>query len=246
MNFSKNINFNKYFYFKSEKLLYFLYFFCFTFIFISFVDSIFYAPIDYQQKGAFRIIYVHVPSAFMSIFIYCVMSLMSFIYLVWKIELASIIAYSSSFIGLQFTFSALITGSFWGKPMWGTWWVWDARLTSELILLFLYIGYICLKFSISNKSIANKSCSILNLMGIVNIPVIHFSVVWWNTLHQKTTFLNLSPGINFRMSFPLILSLIGFFLFYVLTVILITRNEILLYEKNSKWVKDEVRRYYDE
>jgi heme exporter protein C len=137
------------------------------------------APADYQQGDSFRIIYVHVPAAWMSLFIYMVMAVSGAIALVWRIKLAEIVAISSAPIGAGFTFLALATGSLWGKPMWGAWWVWDARLTSELILLFLYLGVIGLYGAIEDKRAASRAVAILALVGVVNIPIIHYSVEWW-------------------------------------------------------------------
>jgi len=200
---------------------------CMIFIIYGVISSLFFVKMDIQQKDAFRIIYVHVPSAYMSIFIYVIMGVMSILYLTFKDEIFNIIAYSSVEIGAVFTFIALCTGSIWGKPMWGTWWIWDARLTSELILLFLYLGYLGLRKAIMNDFIASKSCAILNLLGLINIPIIHYSVEWWYTLHQKAT-LSSRPTIEIEMLYPLLAMILGFFLFYVLIVIISVKNEILI------------------
>lgn len=149
--------------------------------------GLFLAPPDYQQGDSYRIIFIHVPSAWMSLFIYTVMAAAGCIALVWRIKLAEIVAISSAPVGAGFTFIALVTGSLWGKPMWGTWWVWDARLTSELILLFLYLGVIGLYNAIDDKRSASRAVAILALVGVVNIPIIHYSVEWWSTLHQGPT-----------------------------------------------------------
>ena len=170
-----------------DKYVFILIFPCIFFILYGLVYGLFIVEADIQQKEAFRIIYVHVPSAYMSILIYAIMGFMSFLYYFWNIEIADIVARSSVFIGTIFTIIALFTGSVWGKPMWGTWWVWDARLTSELILLFLYFGYFGLRKSITNYYISSKSTALLNLVGLFNIPIIHYSVEWWYTLHQKAT-----------------------------------------------------------
>jgi len=147
-------------------------------------DGLVLAPPDYQQGDSYRIMFIHVPAAWMSMFIYIIMAGAGAIGLIWKIKLADVVAASCAPLGASFTFLALVTGSLWGKPMWGTWWVWDARLTSELILLFLYLGYIALQSAIDDTVTAARASTVLALVGVVNIPIIHYSVVWWNTLHQ--------------------------------------------------------------
>ena len=145
------------------------------------------APPDYQQGESYRIIFVHVPSAWMSLFAYMVMAVSGAIVLIWRMKLADVVAAASAPVGATFTFLALVTGSLWSKPMWGTYWVWDARLTSELILLFLYLGYMALRASMDDPRTAARASAVLALVGGVNIPIIHYSVVWWNTLHQGAT-----------------------------------------------------------
>ena len=199
------------------------------------------APTDYEQGEAYRIIYVHVPSAWMSLFIYMVMAITGAIGLIWHIKLAEVISISSAPIGASFTFLALVTGSIWGKPMWNTWWVWDARLTSELLLLFLYLGVIALYNAIEDKRTAARAVAILALVGVVNIPIIHYSVEWWNTLHQGPTVTKFDkPSIHLSMLIPLLLMAVAFKLFYVIAVILRARNEVLERDKNSGWVGDIV------
>ena len=140
--------------------------------------GLFVAPTDYQQGESYRIMYIHVPAAWLSMFIYVVMAVCGLISLVWRIKMTEVIVISSAAVGASFTFLALATGSLWGKPMWGTWWVWDARLTSELLLLFLYLGIIALHGAIEDKRVAARAVSILALVGVVNIPIIHYSVEW--------------------------------------------------------------------
>ena len=164
------------------------------------------APPDYQQGDSYRIIYVHVPSAWMSMFVYVVMAGMAAIGLIWRVKLMAILATASAPIGASFTFLALATGSIWGKPMWGTWWVWDARLTSELILLFLYFGFMALQGAISDRQTAWRAGAILLLVGVVNIPIIHYSVEWWYTLHQPATVTKFDkPSIDMSMLTPLLI-----------------------------------------
>ena len=205
---------------------------------VGLTGGLVYAPPDYQQGESFRIIYVHVPSAWMSLFIYMVMVSAGTLGLVWHVKLGDMIARASAPLGAWFTFLALATGSLWGKPMWGTYWVWDARLTSELILLFLYLGYIALQGAIEDRRIAARAGAILALVGTVNIPIIHYSVEWWNTLHQGPTITKFdSPSIDTSMLIPLLLMGLAY-IFYFCTIVLIrTRCEILEFERNKTWVK---------
>ena len=194
--------------------------------------GLYLAPADYQQGDSYRIIYIHVPSAWMSLFIYVVMAIAGAIGLVWRIKLAEIVAISSAPIGASFTFIALVTGSLWGKPMWGTWWVWDARLTSELILLFLYLGVIGLYGAIDDKRVASKAVAILALVGVVNIPIIHYSVEWWNTLHQGPTVTKMDkPSIHVSMLIPLLLMALSFNVYYLIALIQRARVELLQRER---------------
>lgn len=197
------------------------------------------APADYQQGDAFRIIYVHVPSAYLSMMIYMLMAGASAIGLVWRMKLAYAVAAAAAPVGASFTFLALVTGAVWGQPMWGTWWVWDARLTSELILLFIYFGYILLRQSFDDLSRADRASGVLAIVGVVNIPVIHYSVVWWNTLHQGPTISKLdNPSITPDMLWPLLAMILGFtlFLFAVLTQRI--QAEVLEREQQSRWAMD--------
>ena len=203
--------------------------------------GLYLAPPDYQQGESYRIIYIHVPSAWMSLFIYVVMAMAGAIALTWRIKLAEIVMVSSAPIGASFTFLALVTGSLWGKPMWGTWWVWDARLTSELILLFLYLGVIGLYGAIDDKRMASKAVAILALVGVVNIPIIHYSVEWWNTLHQGPTVTKIDkPSIHKSMLIPLLLMALAFNVYYVIALVLRARVELLQRERNAQWVKTKV------
>jgi heme exporter protein C len=199
------------------------------------------APPDYQQGESYRIIFIHVPSAWMSLFIYVVMAAAGVIGLVWRIKLAEVVAISSAPIGASFTFLALVTGSLWGKPMWGAWWVWDARLTSELILLFLYLGVISLYSAIEDKRVAARAVAILALVGVVNIPIIHYSVEWWNTLHQGATITKFDkPSMHTSMLIPLLVMALAFKLFYAAVVLMRARCEVLERERNSRWVQSLV------
>ncbi len=199
------------------------------------------APMDYQQGEGFRIFYVHVPSAIMSMFIYSTMAIAAGIGLIWRMKLAHAVAAASAPIGAWFTFCALATGSLWGKPMWGTWWVWDARLTSELILLFLYLGFIALRSSIEDPQRADRSAAVLALVGVINLPVIHYSVVWWNSLHQGSTMFN--PGaMSIQMKWPALAMLFGFMLYYGAVLFVRLRAEVIRRERNAAWLREELAR----
>jgi heme exporter protein C len=201
------------------------------------------APADYQQGDSFRIIYIHVPSAWMSLFVYMCMAGAGAVALVWRIKLAEIWLRASAPLGASFTFLALVTGSVWGKPMWGTWWVWDARLTSELILLFLYLGIMALDNAIEDRRTAARAAAVLTLIGVVNIPIIHYSVEWWSTLHQGPTVTKFdAPSIHVDMLIPLLVMATAFTTFYLAAVLARVRSGILAYDRNTSWVRELVAR----
>jgi heme exporter protein C len=196
-----------------------------------------YAPADYQQGDSFRIIYIHVPAAILSMGAYLSMAIAAFVGLVWQIRLSDMAAAAMAPIGALLTFIALVTGAVWGKPMWGAWWVWDARLTSELILLFLYLGVMALYHAFDDDKAAAKAAGILAIVGVVNLPIIHYSVEWWNTLHQGATITKLSkPSISMEMFWPLMINILGFGFFFVSTTLIRVRNEILEKESHRPWV----------
>ena len=187
-----------------------------------------FAPADYQQGDSFRIIYVHVPAAAFSMGVYVCMAISGGIGLIWRIKVASMISRGCAPIGAAFTFLALATGSLWGKPMWGTWWVWDARLTSELILLFLYLGYMGLQEAIDDRETASRASAVLALVGLINIPIIHYSVEWWHTLHQgATVFKFAKPSIAPSMLWPLLIMMAAYCLIALTAVLMGARNEVL-------------------
>lgn len=197
------------------------------------------APADYQQGESYRIIFVHVPSAWMSLFIYVVMAVCGLVIIVWRMKLAEVVLTSSAPIGASFTFLALVTGSLWGKPMWGTYWVWDARLTSELILLFLYLGVIGLHNAIEDKRVAARAIAILALVGVVNVPIIHYSVEWWHSLHQPASLTRFEkPAMPPSMYVPILIMAVAFQIYYVLSLFHRCRAELLQRERNSKWVEE--------
>ena len=229
----------RYFYSLAGRLIPWLGAACLLFMLAGLYYGLIVAPPDYQQGDSYRIMFIHVPAAWMSMFVYVVMAGAGLIGLVWHIKLAEMIAISSATIGASFTFLALVTGSIWGKPMWGTWWVWDARLTSELILLFLYLGVIALYNAVDDKRTAARATAILALVGVVNIPIIHFSVEWWNTLHQGSTVTKLgAPSIDISMLIPLLLMAVAFKLYYALVVLMRARCEVLERERNTQWVRE--------
>ncbi len=229
----------KYFYNLSGHFITWLSVICVLLIVVGLYLGLVVAPPDYQQGDSYRIIFIHVPSAWMSLFIYVVMAVSSAIGLIWRIKLAEVIAISSAPIGASFTFIALATGSLWGKPMWGTWWVWDARLTSELLLLFLYLGVIALYNAIEDKRTAARAAGILAIVGVVNVPIIHYSVEWWNTLHQGPTVTKFdAPSIHLSMLIPLLIMALAFKLYYIVSVLLRSRCEVLERERNSRWVQE--------
>ncbi len=197
------------------------------------------APPDYQQGESYRIMFIHVPSAWMSLFVYTVMAGAAAIGMIWRIKLAHVVAMNSAPIGASFTFLALVTGSLWGKPMWGAWWVWDARLTSELILLFLYLGVMALYAAFEDRRTAQRAAGLLAIVGVVNVPIIHYSVMWWNTLHQGPTVSKLdAPSIHLSMLVPLLVMTVAFTLFYVVVLLMRTRWEIIDQERRSNWVEE--------
>jgi heme exporter protein C len=203
--------------------------------------ALIYAPPDYQQGQGFRIIYVHVPAAWMSLFVYMVMASAGAAGLIWKTKVSDAVARSCAPLGAAFTLLALVTGSLWGKPMWGTWWVWDARLTSELILLFLYLGYMALQSAIEERRTAARAGAVLALVGVVNIPIIHYSVIWWNTLHQGPTVTKLgAPSIAISMLIPLLIMTLAYMCYFAAVLLVRARGEILEQESNSSWVRELV------
>lgn len=194
----------------------------------GFYFALFASPPDYQQGETVRIMYIHVPAAWMSLFVYSNMALASAVALIWKHPLAELVAKAAAPLGAGFTFLCLVTGSLWGQPMWGTWWVWDARLTSVLVLFFLYLGYIALVNAFDDPIKGARAGSVLALVGFVNVPIVHFSVNWWNTLHQPASIARMDgPAIATPMLIPLFLMALGFTSFFVTVLILRVRAEVI-------------------
>ena len=200
--------------------------------------SFFVAPTDFQQGEAYRIIFVHVPAAWMSMFIYLVMASWSAVGLALNARLSFMMAQALAPTGAMFTFLALVTGSLWGKPMWGTWWVWDARLTSELILLFLYLGFMALQAAIDEPRRADKAGAILALVGVVNVPIIYFSVKWWNTLHQGASIsMSKAPSMAITMLWGMLIMALAFWMYSIAVALKRARAIMLERERHTDWVK---------
>lgn len=197
------------------------------------------APPDYQQGEGFRIIYVHAPSAWLSLMVYTSMAIAAAIGLIWRIKVAHAVAASCAPVGASFTFAALVTGALWGEPMWGTYWEWDPRLTSELILFFLYLGYMGLRAAFEDIQRADRASALLAVVGVVNVPIIHYSVTWWNSLHQAPSVMRLAkPTMPPSMLLPLLLMLLGFTLLFAALLLGRLRGEVLDRERNASWLRE--------
>ncbi len=198
-----------------------------------------FAPPDYQQGHSFRIIYVHVPAASLALSAYLAMAAAGVVVLVWRMKMAEILLQAIAVPGAVMCALALFSGALWGKPTWGTYWFWDARITSMLILFFLYLGVIALGSAIASPVLAARATGVLAIVGAVNIPIIKYSVQWWNTLHQPATFkLTSAPPMAPEMYQPLIISMLGFYVLFALVVILRARNAIIEREAGSQWVRE--------
>jgi len=203
--------------------------------------SFFVAPVDFRQGEGYRIMFIHVPAAWMSMWLYVVMAVYAALGLVVQTRLSSMMAQAIAPTGAIFTFIALWTGAFWGKPMWGTWWVWDARLTSELILLFLYIGVMALRAAIEDSRRADRACGLLALVGVVNVPIIYYSVKWWNTLHQGASIsMTKAPSMAATMLWTLLVMTFAFWAYSFVTSLMRVQTIILERERHSEWVRDLV------
>jgi len=232
----------KWFYGISGKLLPWLSVAAILLIGIGLVWGLAFAPPDYQQGNSFRIIYIHVPAAMLAQSCYVMLAVCGIVGLVWKMKIADVALQCAAPIGAWMTAVALVTGAIWGKPTWGSWWVWDARLTSMLILLFLYFGLIALGNAISNRDSAAKACAVLAIVGVLNIPIIKYSVEWWNTLHQGATFtLTEKPAMPVEMWAPLLLMVLGFYCFFGAVLLMRMRLEVLKREARTSWAKAHVQ-----
>ena len=197
------------------------------------------APADYLQGESARIMYIHVPAAWMSMFIFAMMAVFGLLALVWHVKLSEVLLIASAPIGLGFTAVTLITGSLWGRPTWGTYWVWDARLTSELVLLFLYFGVLGLFQAFDDRRKGARAAALLSLIGLVNLPIIHYSVTWWNTLHQGSS-INLLAGksaIDASMLWPLLLVAVASKFWFAASLMQRVRIELIAMESGKGWVQ---------
>ena len=200
--------------------------------------SFFVAPTDAQQGEGYRIIFIHVPASWMSMFIYCIMAFWSLLGLTFNTRLSGMMTSALAPTGALFAFLSLWTGALWGKPMWGTWWVWDARLTSELILFFLYLGYMALQAAIDDPRRADRAGAVLSLVGVVNVPIIYFSVKWWNTLHQGASVsLTKSPSMASTMLWGMLIMALAFWAYTIAVALMRARTIMLEREANTEWVK---------
>ncbi len=200
--------------------------------------GLFATPPDYQQGDAYRIMYLHVPAAILSLFVYSFMAFFAAIFLIWRIKVAGVLMRESASIGALFTGITLVTGAIWGKPMWGTWWIWDARLTSELVLFFIYLATILLQSNIKAQDNQLRMVAAWVLIGLVDIPIVHFSVEWWTTLHQGYSISLIDkPKIATTMLYPLAMVWIAFIGFYVTVLLVKSRFLLLQQEKRASWVR---------
>lgn len=200
--------------------------------------ALLFVPPDYQQGNTVRIMYIHVPAAILAQSGYMMMAGAAMVFLVWRIKLADMAMTAVAPLGASITFLALVTGAIWGKPTWGTWWVWDARLTSTLVLFFLYLGVMALRSAMEGREQAGRACAILSVVGVVNLPIIKYSVDWWYTLHQPASFtLSEKPAMPMEMWLPLLVMVIGYYLFFFTVWFMRLRNEILVREQNTEWVR---------
>ena len=212
-----------------------------TLLLVGLVWGLGFAPQDAKQGNSFRIIYLHVPASLLALAGYFLMAIAGAIGLIWRMKLSYMVMKCAAPLGAVLTFIALFTGAVWGKPTWGSYWVWDARVTSMLILLFLYVGVLALGSAFQNQDVANKASAILALVGTVNIPIIYKSVDWWFTLHQPSTIkFTEAPSMHPDMFHPLLVMILGFYCFYAVALCLAVRVEILNRERRSQWVRDVI------
>lgn len=228
----------RWFYEISGKWLPWLAAIAFFLIAVGAVWGLAFAPPDYKQGNSYRIIYIHVPASAVAMACYMTMAVAGAISLIWRMKLAEVVMKCCAPIGVGLTFIALVTGAIWGKPTWGTWWVWDARITSVLVLFFLYLGVVSLYEAFENNETASKACAVLSLVGCVNIPIIYWSVEWWYSLHQPATLkLTEESTMHPDMLYPLLMMIGGFYCLFAVLLFLHARSEILFRERNTQWVK---------
>lgn len=241
MNFLLGLSSPKTFYPLAGRLIPLFSFLAVVLILIGLYLGFFVAPTDYKQGESYRIIFIHVAAAWMSMFIYLVMAGWAAVGMIWNTKLSDMMAGALAPTGAMFTFVALWTGALWGKPTWGTYWIWDARLTSELILLFLYIGYIALRSAIDDPRRAARASALLAIVGVINVPIIYFSVRWWNTLHQGASVSpTMAPKMATTMLWAMFVMAIAFWMYTIAVVLARVRSEILERERSTAWVSELV------
>ncbi len=205
------------------------------------IGGLVFAPADYQQGDAFRIVYVHAPSAWLSLMIYTTMAVAAAVGLIWRIKVGHAVATACAPIGAWFTIATLGTGMLWGKPMWGAYWAWDPRLTAQLVLLFLYMGYIGLRAAIDDVQRADRASAVLAIVGVVNVPIIKYSVEWWNSIHQAPTVMKMGkPSMAPEMLVPLLVMFLGFTLLFATLMLMRLRAELLRRERTATWIREVV------
>jgi heme exporter protein C len=197
------------------------------------------SPADYQQSDAYRIMYVHAPGAWLSLMAYSYMAIAAAIGLVWRIKVAHAVAAGCATVGASFTAVSLLTGMLWGQPMWGTYWEWDPRLVFQLVLLFFFVAYVALRSAIDDTARADRASAVLAIVGAVNVPIVHYSVIWWNSLHQAPSLMRLDkPAMPASMWVPLVMMFLGFTCYFIAIMLTRSRAEILRRERGGTWVKE--------
>ena len=237
-NFYHKLGSYPWFYKISGKVIPFVGIFSISLIVISSIWGLFFSPTDAVQGDVYRIIYFHVPAVSVSQVIYYSMSVAAGVFLIWRMKMAGVYIKSLAPIGAAFTFIGLLSGAIWGQPTWGTWWVWDARLTSTLVLFLFYLAIIGMQSTFASRKSADTAVSIITLVGVVNLPIVKKSVDWWNTLHQPASIsISGESSISSEMLIPLLLSILGVYLFVFFTGLLFMRAEISSREQNKEWFK---------
>lgn len=233
----------KWFYEKSGPWLFWLGLISVLLLIVGSIWGLGFAPSEAKQGNSYRIIYIHVPAAALSMAGYYVMAISGAIGLIWRMKLSFMVMKAAAPIGAALTFAALLTGAVWGKPTWGTWWVWDGRITSMVVLFLLYLGIVALQEAYHNQETSDKISAVLAVVGMVNIPIIYKSVDWWYTLHQPATLkLAGKSSIHPEMIYPLLVMIAAFYIFYAWVLLMRTRTEILRREQKTNWVKEIVAR----
>ncbi|PIP80400.1 MAG: heme ABC transporter permease [Gammaproteobacteria bacterium CG22_combo_CG10-13_8_21_14_all_40_8] len=231
----------KWFYQISGRMLPWLWTITLALLAFGLYQGLYNSPADYQQGNSVRIMYLHVPTAMASMFFYVYMAIAAAVGYIWRIKVAHMVAVSIAPVGAMMTFLALFTGSFWGRPTWNTWWIWDARITSELILLFLYLGFMSLHQAFDDREVGDRAAGVLAMVGLVNIPIIHYSVYWWNTLHQGATISKFEkPTIDPSMLTALLTMIVAIILFALCIILIRIRTEIMSREYGKQWLKEEI------